>query len=149
MIVDPYDAQLARKLESITPGLSQDLKRLPEFAESVAQAAIRELLSCACQATHDRVVSLGKHNLTLLPPPWLAARLPSLIQAQLNLNDDWEFRRLLELLHEISPTSMQGGPPTTPRSARQPRIMHRVATDPCRDFKVNASAATEAIRLGT
>lgn len=102
MTKDAYIQQQRDGLEKIRANALDELENIEQWPESEGRAALDYLISCACQAQNYHVISGGRAGLKRLPLPWLVARLPAQIAASINLEDEWEFRRLLEALEELS-----------------------------------------------
>jgi hypothetical protein len=60
----------------------------------------------ACQATNHPTITLARDLLSQVSSDDLAKYLPVVAAARLNLNDEFEFRRWLELLLQVRPTLM-------------------------------------------
>ncbi len=61
--------------------------------ESELLAAVRE----ACQPTYAAKILSGRQRVLALPRPWVVANIERVAAAGLDLDDYWEYRRLLEL----------------------------------------------------
>ncbi len=79
------------------------LDRVPSLAPDAARAVLRGLLEQACQAQNELNIRLGRHGLLALPRAWALRHLDAAVAEQLNLDDEWEYRRLLELLTLLAP----------------------------------------------
>jgi hypothetical protein len=100
----PHGEQIQQRLESFRVGLDLDLSLALELAPDETDSLIGYLLGLACQAQHIGNIQLGRHLLAELPRDWLLARIEKLAATVLPLHDPWEFRRLLEVYTEISPS---------------------------------------------
>jgi hypothetical protein len=103
MTKHPYLDQLVRQLDAVSPGVYQHLDTLDSLPKTKAMEVVGILLTDACQAQNDLVIRLGREGLSAIPRAWLQAVLPEAIERFLNLDDDWEYRRLLEFLQESLP----------------------------------------------
>jgi hypothetical protein len=54
-------------------------------------------LGCGCQAQNARSITLGRLVAVEIPREWFVARIEGVASRVLNLEDEWEYRRLLEL----------------------------------------------------
>jgi hypothetical protein len=63
----------------------------------VALRTLRYLLEVSCQAQHIGNINVGRRVLYRAPREWLLATLAEAVDV-LDLNDEWEFRRYVELL---------------------------------------------------
>jgi hypothetical protein len=94
---DPYDRRTREELEEISLGLSEAFHRVSSLPDSDAERAVESLLRRACGATHERLITLGREYLLEANRPWLVSRIERLAESSVNLKDEWDFRRLLEL----------------------------------------------------
>jgi hypothetical protein len=58
-------------------------------------------LKYACQGQSMRSISKGRNDISLMPIDWVRANIERIADSVLNLNDEWEYRRFLELCHEL------------------------------------------------
>ncbi|MCP4346878.1 MAG: hypothetical protein GY795_15285 [Desulfobacterales bacterium] len=58
---------------------------------------IRRSLSNACQASFVRHIEKGRKEIVSLPRKWVLNNIHSIATDMLDLSDEWEYRRLLEL----------------------------------------------------
>lgn len=94
---DPYDIAYKQRLDAIYPRLWDALDRVPALPAETQAALLREALEMACTAQNMRNITLGRETLWALPREWLLRNLETAAQSTLNLDDDWEYRRLLEV----------------------------------------------------
>jgi hypothetical protein len=99
----PYDVAYRRRMEAFAPGLWADLGRVPALPPETGRAVLAYLLELACQAQHIRNIELGRAALAGLPRRWLLARIEAAAAPLLRLQDEWEYRRLLELYERLDP----------------------------------------------
>ena len=99
----PYDVAFQTQLEAIAPGLSGLLAQADTLPAPVAHQAIAALLGRACQAQHIRNIELGHEAAAEMPRLWLVREIEAVAARTLNLHDEWEFRRLLELYQFLNP----------------------------------------------
>jgi hypothetical protein len=59
-------------------------------------------LELACQCQHIRTISAGRRAIVDLPRPWVLGNLLRVAGEALNLSDEWEYRRLLEVCELIN-----------------------------------------------
>jgi hypothetical protein len=98
---DPYATGCRARLSQLAPGLADSLECLPDLEPAVGEAAVRHLLSIACQAQHSGNIMAGRRGLLRIPRVWLLERLRT-YSDQLDLDDEWEFRRYVEATSLVS-----------------------------------------------
>lgn len=92
---------LNRNLDSVCPGVSNRLHRLGEFPDSVQQDVMTTLLRQACQSQNAGNIVLARQAIAAIPQACVSRVLAAAIDKGVDLTDEWEYRRLLELLREI------------------------------------------------
>lgn len=103
----PYGPAFADGLRQIHPSLPDNVGHLDELDHVSSIAAIRYALSFACQTQNVANIELGRAALIAAPRDWVLARLVSAARAELNLEDPWEVRRLLEIASELDQSLLQ------------------------------------------
>jgi len=58
---------------------------------------LREALQLACQAQHMSNIISGRNQIVALPRSWVLENIEKTAIETLDLGDDWEYRRLLEI----------------------------------------------------
>lgn len=88
-------------LDQVSEGLADRLEYLGGHPEAVASAAVEVILGRACLAQNGNNILLGRAAASRIPQEVLSKLLPGAVARALNLNDEWEYRRLLELLEHV------------------------------------------------
>lgn len=100
---DPFTDRIMQSVESAAPGISCVLHTVPALRSDVALRVLQEAMSFACQATHTGVIVIARQVIAEMPRDWLRENLIVAAKARLNFDDDWEYRRLLELTAQVCP----------------------------------------------
>ena len=69
---------------------------------------MREIVETGCLSQNARNITLAREALAQLPPDWAAQHLPEVVSACLFQElgwEEWEFRRLAEMLEEGFPAA--------------------------------------------
>jgi hypothetical protein len=69
--------------------------------------ALKTSLLLACQPSSIPLIEQGRTEVLALPRIFVLEALESMAATSLNLNDDWEYRRLLELARRLDPAMVQ------------------------------------------
>jgi hypothetical protein len=85
-----------------TPG------RRPDLAPQTRDALLGYLLELACQCGNVANISLGRMALLALPQPWLLGAIERAAEPLLELEDGWEYQRLLEVYARLDPHLVRG-----------------------------------------
>ena len=93
----PYDLAFRRQLDTYQPDLWQHLELVPQLPPETSAELLSYLLDLACRAQHVRNIELGRTALLALPRAWLLKSIPAVAEPVVQRQDDWEYRRLLEV----------------------------------------------------
>ncbi len=99
---DTFALMLANRFAAYRNDAYDNLEQIHTWAEPQANGVVSVALGSACRAQNFHVITEGRNALKRMPREWLIRCLPNRISEALDLQDDWEFRRLLEILEEIS-----------------------------------------------
>lgn len=88
-------------LNKLHPDLADNLHSLPTLEQSVASLAVQFLLALACQASNSANIQLGRDGLESIPRNWLLSTIEREAQIVLDMDDEWEYRRLSEVYFEL------------------------------------------------
>jgi hypothetical protein len=97
----PYVDWFKKKLDAIEPGLWRNMDRATELSAEQARALLDHLLELCCRASHATNIELGRAGLLALPRAWLMERLPAAAEPLLQLEEYWEFLRLMEIVERL------------------------------------------------
>lgn len=101
--MDTYERELSEEINRIAgKNVFFDVDLIIGLDSKTADDIVGCLLSYACQSQNDSPITLGRKYLTMLPKEWITERIIKVSPAALDLNDDWEYRRLMELSEMIS-----------------------------------------------
>lgn len=89
-------------LTKIAPVIGTDVENFKRLSDNETQQILIRLLSYACLAQNTGNITSARLILAEFPYELLISRLPGAIEAYLNCNDEWEFRRLIELLRIVA-----------------------------------------------
>ena len=72
------------------------------LSDTLACKVIGTLLSWACQPTNIMPITIARDCLKQFPVEWVSPKIKQTVSGFIDITDDWEFRRLLELCDLIS-----------------------------------------------
>ena len=97
LMSDPFS--LDNELVLLIPKLAySDLVTCCQESESAARVLLGHLLLLSCQCQNAGRMMLARRALATVPSETLVTRLVPLAHELIDQDDEWEFRRLLELL---------------------------------------------------
>ncbi|MDY3560566.1 hypothetical protein R5W23_001810 [Gemmata sp. JC673] len=96
-----YMNNLRHEINQACPGILDDANMIYRIPESSSYKLIEILLSHACESQNIGAIVSARELIRNLPPAWLAAVLPNSVEKKIDLSDEWQYRRLVELLQEL------------------------------------------------
>ncbi len=73
-----------------------------EISDNISSEIVMILLSYACNPTHITPITISRNCLKQFPVDWITNKIMKLIFKSVNIYDDWDYRRFLELSEMIS-----------------------------------------------
>ena len=98
---DIFTSELNHKIDSLYPDASSHLDRIGEWPDSAGRMIVNTLLEQACESQNVGRILSARTALLSLPRDWLSRLLPGAIRDVVALDDEWEYRRLIELLKDL------------------------------------------------
>ena len=90
-----------KQMNAFQEGLWEHLEAVPTLEAQTGEAVLRYLLGLACQAQHSANIVLGRRALWGLPRAWVLLHIERCAEPLLELGDEWEYRRLLEVYQQL------------------------------------------------
>jgi hypothetical protein len=72
-------------------------------SESPFLDKLRAAVQLACQPSYVPRIVQGREHVMGMPRAWVLEHITCIADQALDLNDEWEYRRLLELLDSLEP----------------------------------------------
>jgi hypothetical protein len=98
---DIFTTDLNTKIDAVYPDASRRLDRIDELPDPAGKRIVHTLLEEACQSQHLGKILAARTAMRTLPRAWLARVLQDAIEEVVDLKDEWEYRRLMELLKDL------------------------------------------------
>lgn len=98
-----YEERLYRKLDEINGFQHEKIRYLDRYPVETAELVLKELLRCACQAQNEANIILGRTKISEVNEDWLQIHIVECAEKYLDLSDEWEYRRFLELIVHAVP----------------------------------------------
>lgn len=102
-MTDPYEIHLKKRLEDIDGFKYDNIKFLEQYPITTAEQALRILLESSCLGQNCVPIQLGRNKLKEVNKFWLQKHLIRVASSCINFSDEWEYRRLVELVIEVIP----------------------------------------------
>jgi hypothetical protein len=98
IVGDSYEGSLIQVLNAIDPNAAEHLDRVDELPGAATASVVEKLLSFSCQAQHVGNIQAGRNGLLKIPHSRMSCVLKAAVSRVLDRTDEWEYRRLCELL---------------------------------------------------
>lgn len=95
-----YMFNMYNKIDEIAPGASTKINQIPSLPADLGIEILSIVLSFACQGTNEAVILLARKEFKEIPPEWTIENLDSAVRIGIDMDDEWDYLRLLELLYE-------------------------------------------------
>lgn len=94
---------LQQNLNQTIDGIYEDLENVQYYPFDLASLVLGTLLQFACKGQNFLPITLARKKIKEINPNWLKHTLPLVLNDYIALDDDWEYRRLCELIKEVVP----------------------------------------------
>ena len=102
-IMNVYEQKIKDDINRIANNdVYSDHKRIMDLPEDKYEKIICYLMSCACCGQNELPIMFGREVLVSLPQEWICEKIKDLVFKSINIYDDWDYRRFLELSKMIS-----------------------------------------------
>jgi hypothetical protein len=98
---DPRFRAMIDWLNGYRDDLWNNLDKVPDLPDAVGLEVIGGFLELACKSQHIGNITFGRQAIWALPREWTIERIEQVAESALDLHDEWEYRRLLEVLDEF------------------------------------------------
>lgn len=102
-MTDWREERLKEELNRIDGFQIDDLCRLDMYNKDIAQKVLSILLEWACYGQNVAGIMMGRRKISEIPIEWLELNLVFTVKNYFDYSDDWNYRRLLEVVVESVP----------------------------------------------
>jgi hypothetical protein len=92
-----YDFRVKEWLNKIQPEFWKHLDKIPSLPEDTANEVLCYFIELACKPQNIRPITIGREAISEMPLEWVLSHIEGIVKENINLEDDWEYRRLAEL----------------------------------------------------
>lgn len=100
---NPYEAMLIENLEKGIGFHYNDIDKVDRYPVDIAKQVVRLLIENACLGQNTAGIELGRANLQKTNKEWLKKYFLDITRECIDYSDEWEYRRLLELVEATLP----------------------------------------------
>ena len=79
-----------------------EVDKILELSDNISSEIVIILLSYVCDSTHIAPITISRECLKQFPVDWITNKIMRLVFKAINIYDDWDYRRFLELSDLIS-----------------------------------------------
>ena len=105
--MDKYEEQLARDIERIDTFTYKDIASLHKFPLTISKQVLRILIEYACLGQNYGPIELARRKIEEIDKNWLKNYFVEVAKTCINFSDEWEYRRLVELIIVVLPELKQ------------------------------------------
>lgn len=98
-----YEERLMRELQSIHWHKYEEIKYLDKYPYVISRKVLRILIESACQPQNYGYIELGRKKISEISVEWLKENLLEVAKSCIDFDDEWEYRRMMELVNEVVP----------------------------------------------
>ncbi|WP_090671816.1 hypothetical protein [Paenibacillus tianmuensis] len=108
-IISPQELRFRNELNQILPNAYDRIDDIESFPESIGTEILAFFVGYACHPQNWPLIELARNKIKTIPSKWLLKHLPEVARTTICFEDDWEYRRLLELISEAAPILLNWG----------------------------------------
>ena len=98
-----YEEIIRQKInEKAQKDISNNISSIINEPDDISIDIIKILLSYACTPTHIAPITYARNLLSQIQTEWICEKIKDLVFKSINIYDDWDYRRFLELSKMIS-----------------------------------------------
>ncbi len=102
-MIDKYELWLMEEIQNIDNFLYEDIKIIDKYPLEVAKKVLKVLIENACLGQNYAPIKLARKKIKEIDKYWLKQYFVEVASTCINYEDEWEYRRLLELVMLIVP----------------------------------------------
>lgn len=104
-----FEKDICDAINKITDEGYSNIKSLNELPIDKAREILSILLEFACKGQTHAYINISRKLILQIPLNWLLENFIIVVETTIDLNDEWEYRRMLELASYISKELLKWG----------------------------------------
>jgi hypothetical protein len=104
---DLYEMRLKNEMNQISTSVYNNGFKITKLESSAGLKILIVLIRYACQGQNIGPIMLARKQIKMIPQDWLHEYIPKAANDCINFDDEWEYRRLLELIDEAVPSLLK------------------------------------------
>lgn len=101
--MNKWENRIIEDIESVKVGCYGDVGNLHKYPQELSRQILRKLIEWACQPQNDTSIVLARKKIDEIDKEWLKIYFLDVAKECIDFSDDWEYRRLLELIVIVLP----------------------------------------------
>lgn len=102
-MISEYEQHIKSELETTIPGIYDNLDNINDYEYDCAEKILRVLLRYSCLSQNHANITISRALICKINAEWLKTHYKEVAMSTIDFNDDWEYRRLLEVIDESMP----------------------------------------------
>ena len=98
-----YELWLIERLGKIENFQYNEISNLHQYPLSISEQVLRVLIENSCLGQNYAPIELGRKKIDEIDKEWLKQHFLAVAESCIDFSDDWEYRRLLELIVCVIP----------------------------------------------
>lgn len=102
-MMNEYEKRIVDDIETVQTGCYSDISNLHEYPTEVACQILLKLVEWACKPQNTTTIMLARQKIDEINKAWLKNVFTNTVKKCIDFSDEWEYRRLLELVMDTIP----------------------------------------------
>lgn len=106
-MINRYETWLNKEIQSIENFPYEDIKLLDKYPLEVSKQVLKVLIENACQGQNYGPIEISRKKINEIDKNWLKQYFIEVANTCIDYSDEWEYRRLVELVIFVVPELKQ------------------------------------------
>ena len=100
---DVYEKRIMADIEAVQVGAYFNMVNIDKYPQEIACLILQKLLEWACQPQNVTAIVTARNKISEIDKDWLKRYFIEVVRKCIDFSDDWEYRRLMELVVFVVP----------------------------------------------
>lgn len=100
---DVYEKRIIDDIEEVQAGAYSDIEHIDKFPIKNSRLILQKLLKWACQPQNTTAIVIARNKINEIDRAWLKQYFLEAAEKCIDFSDEWEYRRLMELVVCVVP----------------------------------------------
>lgn len=105
--MDWREEKLRAELFEVDGFQMDEISNISTYEDCISERILYILLQWACYGQNESGILFGREQIATIPKKWLQEHLLTVVKNDFEYTDDWNYRRLLELVSKQVPELMK------------------------------------------